>query len=57
MCFYDDSSVKELRIRGVVVLGSSFFVQDCFSYPWFFGFPFEVENCSFQVCKEIFLEF
>ena len=43
------------------------FVQDCCSYPgllllflwllllllFWFGFPYEVENCSFKVCKEL----
>jgi hypothetical protein len=33
--------------------GNSFIIQDCSSYPGFFVFPYEVENCSFEVCKEL----
>ena len=32
---------------------SSYVVQDCFGYPGFFVFPYEAENCSLQICKEL----
>ena len=32
-----------LEIRGSDTSGSSFIVQDCFSYPGFFVFPYVVE--------------
>jgi hypothetical protein len=34
----------------------NFILQDCFGYPGFFVFLYEVENCSFKVYKNV-LEF
>jgi hypothetical protein len=31
-----------------------FIVENCFHYPRFFAFPYEVENCSFYVCEELY---
>ena len=32
-------------------------VQTCFGYPGFFTFPYEIEYCSFEVCKEFYWDF
>jgi hypothetical protein len=42
-------------IRDDDTSGSSFNVQNCFSYPgfFFFVFSYEVENCSFKFYKEL----
>jgi hypothetical protein len=50
--FYYYCSVVQLEIRDGDTSRSSFIVQDCFSYPRFFGFLYEVENCYFNVCKK-----
>lgn len=34
------------KIKKVTIL------QDCFSYPRFFVFPCEVQNCFSKVCRE-----
>ena len=54
--FYYYSFVVQFEIRDDDTFGSSFIGQDCFSNPGFFVFPYEVEYCSFKVCKEL-LEF
>ena len=36
---------------------SSFIVQDCFGLSCYFIFPYEVENCSVQDCKELHWNF
>ena len=41
------SSIVELEVRDGDTSRSSFLVQDCFSYPGFFVFPYEVEYCFF----------
>ncbi|KAL6040188.1 hypothetical protein STEG23_030913 [Scotinomys teguina] len=33
------------------------FERDSFNYPGFFVFPYEVENCSFQVCEDLSWDF
>ena len=35
----------------------SLFIKDCFGYPGFFVFPYEVENCSFKFYKILFWNF
>ena len=50
--FYHYCSVVELEVRNGYFSKGSFLVQDCFDYPRFFGYPYEVENCSFKVCKK-----
>ena len=52
-CYYYYCSAVQLEIRDGDTSRSSFIVQDCFSYPRFFVFPYEVEHCSFKVCKEL----
>ena len=56
-CFYDYGSILELEARDGDASGSPFIVQDCFGYPWFSVFPYEVEYCSFEVCEELCLDF
>jgi hypothetical protein len=51
--FYYYYSVVQLEVWDSDTSRRSFIVQDCFSYPGFFVFPYEVENCSFQLCKEL----
>ena len=51
--FYYYCSVVQLEFRVADASRSSVIVQDCLSYPGFFGFLYEVENCSFKVCKEL----
>ena len=53
---YNNFSVVQLKIRDGDTSRSSFIVEDCFSYPAFSVFPYKVEYCSFNVCKE-FLEY
>jgi hypothetical protein len=31
----------------------SFIVENCFGYPGFFVFPYEIKNLSFHVCEEL----
>ena len=50
-CFHYCHSVIELDVRDGDASGSPFIVQDCFGYPGFFAFPYEVEYCSFDVLK------
>ena len=55
-CFHYYSSIVELEIRDGDTSGSSFTVQDCFSYPvfcLFVCFSIEVDYCSFKVCEEL----
>ena len=56
-CFHYCSSVIELGVRDGDASGSSFIVHDCFSYPGFFGIPYEVDYCSFKVCEELCWDF
>lgn len=51
--FYCCNSVVQLEIRDGRTSCNSFIVQDCFSYPGHFVFPFEVDNCPFKVCNEL----
>ena len=51
-CFHYCSSIIELNVRNGDASGSSFIVQDCLGYPEFFCFPYEVDYCSFKVCKK-----
>ena len=46
------SSAVELEVRDCDASRSSFILQDCFDYPVFFAFPYEVEDCSFEVFEE-----
>jgi hypothetical protein len=49
MWIYYYFSVVQLEIRDGDTSRSSFIVQNCFNYPRFFGFPYEVENWSLKV--------
>ena len=51
-CFQYCSSVVEFEVRDCDTSRSSFIVQDCFGYPGYFAFPYEVECCSFEVYEE-----
>ena len=56
-CFYYCSSTVELEVRDGNVSESFFIVQDCFGYPEFFTFQYEVEYCPFEVCEELCWDF
>ena len=56
-CFYYYSSIVQLDVKNSDASRSSFIVQDCFSFPRFFAFPYQVEYCSFQVCEELCWDF
>lgn len=47
--FYYYNSIVDLEIRDGDTSRSSFIVQDCFSYPGLFVFPYKTEYCSFEV--------
>ena len=45
--------IIELDVRDDFCL-QKFLIQGCLGYPGFFVFPYEVEDCSFKVCEELF---
>ena len=49
------SSIEAFEVRHYDPSRSSFIVQDCFSYPRLFGFPYKVEYCSFKVHPSVFM--
>jgi hypothetical protein len=49
--FYCYCSVVQHEIGDSDTPRSSFILQVYFRYPRSFVFPYEVENCSFKVCK------
>ena len=51
------SPVLEFKVRDCDASRSSLFVQDCFGYPGFFPFLYEVEYCSFEVCNDFCWDF
>ena len=52
--FYYYCSVVQVEVRENVTSRNSFIVQDCFTYPGPFVFPYEGgENDSVKVCKEL----
>ena len=51
------SSIIELDVRDGDASGGYFFIQDYSCYPGFFGFPYEVEYCSFKGCEELCWDF
>jgi hypothetical protein len=51
--FYYCCSVVQLEVKDGDSSKCSFVVQDCFVYPGFFVFLYEVENCSFKICEEL----
>ena len=53
-CFQHCSSIVEFEVRDCDASRSSFIVQDCFGYPGFFAFPYEVKYHSFEVCEDFF---
>ena len=61
LCFYTTTMhvwlclLCRTEIRDDVRSRSSFLVHDCFCCP--FSFSYEVEYCSFNICKRIVLEF
>ena len=56
-CFQYYSSVVEFEVRDCDAFRNSFIVQDCFSYPGFFIFPYEVEYHSFEIFEEFCWDF
>jgi hypothetical protein len=54
--FYYNNPLLELEIRLDDTSRSSFIVLDCLSYPVFFP-PYEIEYCSFKICKELYWNF
>ena len=50
-CFQNCIPVVEFEARDCDASRSSFIIQDCFGYPGFFVFPYEVEYHSFKVFK------
>ena len=56
-CFQYYGSVVEFEVRDCDASRSSFIVQDCFGYPGFFAFPYEVEYRSFEVFEEFCWDF
>ena len=51
-CFDYFNSIIVLYARDSDASRSSFIVQDCFGYPEYFIFPYEVEYCFVKVCEE-----
>ena len=51
-CFQYCISVIEFEVRDCDASRSSFIIQDCFGYPGYFAFTYEVEYCSFEVWEE-----
>ena len=49
--FYYYCSEVQLTIRDRDTTRNYLIIQDCFSYPGFFVFLYEIENCSFKVCN------
>ena len=47
------SFVVQLEIRDGDASRNSFIVHNCLSYPRYFVFLYEVDSCSFKVCKEL----
>ena len=60
-CFYNSTIqvfnhyyfVIQLEARDGDSSRSSFIVENCFGYPGVFFFPYEVENCSLHISKEL----
>jgi hypothetical protein len=50
--FYYTCSVIQIEIRDGDTSRSSFIIKICFSYPGCFVFSFEIQHCSFKLCKE-----
>ena len=55
VCVYHYCFVVQFEVRDSDSPGSSFIIENCFGNPgvflFWFGFPYEVENCSFQNCS------
>ena len=49
-------SVMKFKVRDCDAFSSSLIVQDYLGYPEF-CFPYEVEDCSFEVCEEFCCDF
>ena len=56
-CFQYYSSVVDFEVMYCDASRSPFIVQDCVNYPVIFAFLYEVEYCSFEVCRRIVLGF
>ena len=56
-CFHYSASIIEFEVRDGDTSRNSFIAQDCFGYPGFLVFPYEVEYCSFDVCKAFSWDF
>ena len=55
-CLYHYCFVVQLEVRDGDS-SRSFIVQDCFGYPVFLVFPYEVENFSFHVSEGLCWKF
>ena len=51
--FYHYCSVEQLEVRDGDTCRCFFIMQDCFSYPGGFVFPYEAENCFFKIFEEL----
>ena len=49
--------LEELEVRDGNASSSSFIVQDCFGYPQFPVFPYEVDYRSLKFCEELCRDF
>ena len=56
-CFHYCTSVIEVKDRNGNASGSSFIIRNCFGYPGFLVFPYEVEYHSFKICEEFCWDF
>jgi hypothetical protein len=55
--FYYYCFVTQLEVRDGDIYRSYFIAQDCFSYLVLYEIPFEIQNCSVKVCKELCWDF
>jgi hypothetical protein len=53
----DYYSVIHIEVRDDDSYRSSLIIQDCYAYPGFFVFLYEVENCYFKVHKKLYWNF
>ena len=56
-CFHCYNSIAEPEVKDGDISGGSFIVQDYFCSSGVSVFPYEVEYCSFKVCKEFCWDF
>ena len=49
--------IVQFEIREDDIFKSSFIIQNFFSYPGYFVFPYEAENCLFNFCEKLSWDF